>query len=223
MNASRSTPVLLFHGLGRSARSMRPMARALARAGFPPTNVDYASRCHSVADLVERVVAPQIEALPRGEPVHFVTHSLGGVIVRAYAAGRALPAGSRAVMLAPPHGGSEVADLLGGVWPFDAACGPALADLGTGDASVPLGLGPIRGVAAGVIAGTTNVYPFGRVLGDAHDGLVSVASARADGLADFVVVRRGHGLIMRAPEVIRQTLSFLETGRFERPRAAVGT
>ena len=212
-----AAPVLLFHGLGRSSRSMRPLERALSAAGFAPTNVDYASRCHGVPELVERVVAPRVEALRGGGPVHFVTHSLGGVLVRAYAAERPLPAGSRAVMIAPPHGGSEVADLLGGVWPFDAACGPALADLGTGDASVPRGLGAIRGVEAGVIAGSVNVYPFGRVFGDAHDGIVSVKSARVDGIADFVVVRRGHGLIMRAPETVRQTLSFLETGRFERP------
>lgn len=222
-----STPVLLFHGLGRSSRSMRPLERALRAAGFAPTNVDYPSRCHTVPELVERVVAPEIDALRDGErPLHVVTHSLGGVLIRAYAATHPLPPGSRAVMLAPPHGGSEVADLLGGVWPFDAACGPTLGQLGTGDASVPRGMGAIRGVEAGVIAGSVNVYPFGRAFrhgsgsGDRapHDGLVSVESARADGVADFVVVRRGHGLIMRAPEAIRQTLSFLETGRFERPR-----
>ena len=202
------------------------MERALSRAGFAPTNVDYPSRCRAVAEHVEAVVAPHVEALRDGErPVHFVTHSLGGVLVRAYAAEHPLPPGSRAVMLAPPHGGSEVADLLGGRWPFDAACGPALAELGTGDASVPRALGAVRGVEAGVIAGRTNVYPFGRVFTGAdggpapHDGLVSVESARAEGLADFVVVRRGHGLIMRAPEVIRQTLAFLETGRFEHPRS----
>lgn len=214
------TPVLLFHGLGRTARSMRRMARALSAAGFAPANVDYASRCHSVPELVERVVAPEVEARTEGDrPVHFVTHSLGGVLVRAYAAARALPDGSRAVMIAPPHRGSEVADLVEGVWPFDAACGPSLRQLGTGDASVPRGLGAVRGIEAGVIAGSANVYPFGRVFDAAHDGIVSVESARADGIADFVVVRRGHGLIMRAPETVRQTLSFLETGRFEHPRA----
>ena len=215
------TPVLVLHGLGRSARSMRPLERALQRAGFAPTNVDYPSRCRSVAAHVEAVVAPQVAALRDGQrPVHFVTHSLGGVLVRAYAAAHPLPPGSRAVMLAPPHGGSEVADLLGGRWPFDAACGPALAELGTGAGSVPRALGALRGVEAGVIAGRLNVYPFGRAFGTPHDGLVSVESARAEGLADFVVVRRGHGLIMRAPEVIRQTLAFLETGRFEKPRRA---
>ena len=109
------TPVLVLHGLGRSARSMRPLERALQRAGFAPTNVDYPSRCRSVVAHVEAVVAPQVAALRDGQrPVHFVTHSLGGVLTRAYAAqrfdaGRPLPEGSRAVMIAPPPGGSGCA------------------------------------------------------------------------------------------------------------------
>lgn len=215
-------PVLLFHGLGRSPRSLARMTRALARAGFIPHNVGYPSTCHGIDSLVRAVVAPAADRLLEGgaERVHFVTHSLGGVIVRADAARRAdegwpLPAGSRAVMLAPPHGGSEVADVLRDTWPVSAWCGPALRELGTDDASVPRGLGPLRGLEVGVIAGTRRLVPFGRYFAGPHDGLVSVESAfAADGLADTAVVARTHALLMQAPDVIRLTLGFLETGRF---------
>ncbi|HEX8384701.1 MAG TPA: alpha/beta fold hydrolase [Rubricoccaceae bacterium] len=215
-------PVLLFHGLGRRAGSMAPMARALRAAGYAPHPVAYPSTRHPIGDLVERAVAPEVDRLlgAGAERVHFVTHSLGGVLVRAFAAarldeGRPLPVGSRAVFLAPPHGGSEVADALHTVWPVRAVLGPALAELTTGPASVPRGLGPVRGVEAGVIAGTRRIVPFNHYFADDNDGAVSVESAfSAGGTADTVVVARTHALLMRAPDVIRLTLAFLETGRF---------
>ncbi|HEX8299854.1 MAG TPA: hypothetical protein VF594_11900 [Rubricoccaceae bacterium] len=213
-----SDPVLLFHGLGRRAASMQPMARALAAAGYSPTAVAYPSTGYGVADLVAGHVAPAVDRLLDGGAtrVHFVTHSLGGVLVRAFAAersdaGRPLPAGSRAVFLAPPHGGSEVADALHAVRPAQAALGPVLAELTTGAATG----GPIRGIEAGIVAGTRRLVPFGSAFAAENDGLVSVQSAfAAGGEADTAVVARTHALIMRAPDVIALTLRFLETGRF---------
>ncbi len=215
-------PVLLLHGLGRTGLSMLPMRRALRAAGFEPHVVDYPSRKRSIEDLVDTVVAPRVDALLDGgaERVHFVTHSLGGILVRALAAqrldaGRRLPDGSRAVMLAPPHAGSEVADALRHRQPFRSVLGPTLQQLGTGDASVPKQLGPVRGVEAGVIAGTRRLLPFGGLFEGPHDGLVSVASAHApDGLADQAVVARSHALVMVSPGVIRLTVRFLQTGSF---------
>lgn len=215
-------PVLLFHGLGRTGLSMLPLRRALRQAGFAPRIVDYASRERPIEALVATVVAPHVDALlaAGAERVHFVTHSLGGVLVRAFAAerldrGRPLPEGSRAVMLAPPHAGSEVADALRHRQPFRRVLGPALQQLGTGADSVPNQLGPVRGIKAGVIAGTRRLVPLGRYFDGPHDGLVSVASAHApDGLADQAVVTRSHGLVMVAPDVIRLTVRFLRTGSF---------
>ena len=217
-----SDPVLLFHGLGRGAASMRPMARSLARAGYAPHVVGYPSTRHPVAALVERFVAPEVDRLLGGgaERVHFVTHSLGGILVRAFAAaradaGRPLPDGSRAVFLAPHHAGSPVADALHARWPVSRMLGPALAELTTDAASVPLALGPVRGVEAGVIAGTRRIVPFNHLFESDNDGNVSVESAfGVDGLADTVVVARSHALLMRAPDVIALTLAFLKTGRF---------
>ena len=215
-------PVLLLHGLARSERSMRPLARALRAHGFAPLAIDYPSRRHRIGELVDTVVAPAVERLEAegAQRVHFVTHSLGGVLTRAYAAqrfdaGDPLPEGSRAVMIAPPHGGSEVADVVRRVPPIRAYFGPSLDELGTDDDSVPLGLGPVRGVEAGVIAGDVNRYPvLGRALPGPGDGSVAVARTRADGLADWTLVHRTHALITFAPDVTDATIRFLETGRF---------
>ena len=216
-------PVLLLHGLARSERSMRPLARALRAHGFAPHLVDYPSRQHRIGPLVDAALAPLVERLEAegAERIHFVTHSLGGVLVRAYAArrfdaGDRLPEGSRAVMIAPPHGGSEVADVVMNVRPIRAYFGPALDELGTDDASVPLALGPIRGVEAGVIAGDVNRYPLlGRALPGPGDGSVAVERTRAEGLADWTLVHRTHALITFAPDVTDATLRFLEAGRFD--------
>ena len=208
---------------------MVPLARALRRAGFAPRVVDYPSRRRTVEALVEIVLAPRVNALLAGgagrapaERVHFVTHSLGGVLVRAFAAGRAdrgrpLPPGSRAVMLAPPHGGSEVADALRERQPFRSVLGPALQQLGTDAAGGPRRLGAVRGVEAGVIAGSGARLPFGRLFAGPHDGLVSVESAHGTaGLADALVLPPSHSTIMWSPEVVRQTVHFLRAGRFDR-------
>ncbi len=221
-------PVLLLHGLGRTGLSMLPMARALRSAGFAPHVVDYPSRKHAIAPLVDRVVVPRVDALlaEGAERVHFVTHSLGGVLVRAFAADRAdgdraLPDGSRAVMLAPPHAGSEVADALQDREPFRSVLGPSLGELGTDEGTGPNLMGPVRGVEAGVIAGTRAIVPFGRLFDGPHDGLVSVASAHApDGITDRAVVPKTHALLMMSPTVIRLTVRFLQTGRFAAPGGA---
>jgi pimeloyl-ACP methyl ester carboxylesterase len=219
-------PVLLFHGLGRTGLSMLPMARALRRAGFDPHVIDYPSRKHAIGPLVEQSVAPHVDGLlADAERVHFVTHSLGGVLVRAFAAARAdagdpLPDGSRAVMLAPPHAGSEVADALSHRQPFRMVIGPALPQLRTD--GVPADLGPMRGIEAGVIAGSRSVPVFGRFFAGDNDGLVSVASAHApEGLADEAVVPIAHTFPMMAPSVIRLTIRFLGTGRFADGTGAV--
>lgn len=216
-------PVLLLHGLGRTGRSMRPLSLALRRAGFAPEVIDYPSRRLPIETLVDTVLAPRVDVhLGAGAArVHFVTHSLGGILVRALAAaradaGRPLPEGSRAVMLAPPHAGSEVADALRHRRPFRAVLGPVLQQLGTDEASVPNRLGAVRGIEAGVLIGTRRIVPFNRYFDGPNDGNVSVASAFApEGLAARRVVTASHALVMVSPEVVRLVVRFLRTGSFE--------
>lgn len=224
--SSPPTTVILLHGLGRSARSMRRMERALANEGYSTLNVDYPSTCHSVENLADRFVRPALEKA-RGAsagPAHFVTHSMGGILVRALAAQNLLHAKTRAVMLAPPHAGSELADRLRGRFPFSWWCGPALDELGTDTRSIPFNLPTRLSIEVGVIAGRYNQYAAVEPLlfrgappiPDTHDGVVSVRSAFSlNGLTDTLVVNRGHTFIMRASDVIRQTLHFLRVGRFK--------
>lgn len=214
--AEDSPQVILLHGLARSARSMGAMAAGLREAGFAVCNIDYPSRHHPVEALAAEHVLPQIrECLgTTTAPPHFVTHSMGGIIVRQLAATGALPAIGRVVMLGPPNGGSEVVDSLGDWALFGALNGPAGRQLGTGDGALPQQLGPAP-FEAGVIAGSFSINPLlSLLIPGEDDGKVSLARARLDGMADYRVMPVSHPLMMRNREVIEQTIHFLRHGRF---------
>ncbi|MEM8559777.1 MAG: alpha/beta fold hydrolase [Bacteroidota bacterium] len=217
--------VVLLHGLGRSAASMTPMADALRAEGYHVVNAGYPSTEHPIDTLAARYVAPALRGgcRPVAYPnrrIHVVTHSMGGILVRALAAQGELPDNpvlsdnmGRVVMLAPPNQGSEVAEALKDWWLYQRLNGPAGVALGTTE-SVPLALGPVP-FEAGVIAGTRSLDPwFGLLFDGPHDGKVAVARARVEGMADFRALPTSHPFIMRHPEVIAEVIAFLEHGRF---------
>ncbi len=216
-NEGQRACVILLHGMGRSHRSMAAMARHLVRSGYRVVNLDYPSTEASIETLSEGVVSETVN-LCRMErpsaPIHFVTHSLGGILVRHYLQTHHLPPGSRVVMLSPPNQGSEVADLLKDFFLYRWMMGPAGQQLGTGADSVPNQLGPVD-VPVGIIAGDSTLEPWFSVrLPGADDGKVSVARSRLAEMVDFLVVHKSHGFIMNDPQVIAQTLQFLKHGGF---------
>ena len=208
--------VVLLHGLGRTPGSMKPMEEALEANGYRVVNVGYPSREQAIEALVDTLDAA-LEGCCAEGPVHFVTHSLGGILVRAYAVRHGAERIGRVVMLSPPNAGSEVVDRLDGIPPVAWLLGPAFLQLGTDSAAVPAGLGPPP-FEVGVITGDASLNPlFSWWLPGEDDGKVSVASARLEG-AEFLVVPYTHAFIMRREEVIDQVVAFLRTGRFLPPR-----
>ncbi|MCW8962877.1 MAG: alpha/beta fold hydrolase, partial [Gammaproteobacteria bacterium] len=199
--------VVVLHGLGRSWLSMWWLSRALKQAGFQVHNVDYPSTRHNIQWLADKYVKPVVQRLQHTQqPLHFVTHSLGGILVRQYLQSNTLPAGSRVVMLAPPNHGSEVADKLRNWKSFQWLDGPAGQQLGTGSNSVPNQLEPLA-CEIGIVAGDNERYlPTSGWIPGKNDGLVSVESARLKEMKDFIVVHCGHTMIMNDAHVIRQVI-----------------
>jgi hypothetical protein len=222
INPETADRVVLLHGLARTWRSMRFLDRRLTREGFHTCNVAYPSRKHPVETLAADFVLPAIlEAFGEGSgAIHFVTHSLGGIIVRQLAASGAPITFGRVVMLAPPNGGSEVVDNLRGWWLFRAVNGPAGSQLGTSADSLPNTLGPAP-FEAGIIAGSRSINLFlSTMIRGVNDGKVSIERAKLEGMADFLVVPASHPFIMNNREAVDQTVYFLRHGAFRRPDAA---
>ena len=212
--------VVLLHGLARSATSMNKMERELEKAGYATANIDYPSRDYTVEDLADIAIPEGLAACREQEGVtriHFVTHSLGGILVRQYLSRHEIDELGRVVMLGPPNQGSAAVDELSDVPGFDWLNGPAGRQLGKGDGSVPLRLGPAD-FELGVIAGNRTIDPItSAVLEDPDDGRVSVADTKLEGMADFIVVDHSHAFMMRMRRPIELTMTFLQTGSFGEP------
>lgn len=214
--APREQCVVLLHGLARRAQSMRKLEASLRMHGYAVENVDYPSRKHGIAQLAELAVGAAL-ARCRAQPfrrIHFVTHSLGGVLVRHYLARHRVDNLGRVVMLAPPNQGSEVVDRFARMPGFRLINGPAGLELGTRPDSAPLQLGAVD-YPVGVIAGTRSINPIlATALPAPHDGKVTVRSTQVEGMSDFLTVPVAHPFIMRNATVIGQVLHFLATGAF---------
>ncbi|HVZ66134.1 MAG TPA: alpha/beta fold hydrolase [Lacunisphaera sp.] len=211
--------VILLHGLCRTSRSMEPIAKALRAAGYVVHNIDYPSRTAPIEGLAGPAIAPAVAAceMAGATRIHFVTHSLGGILVRQYLASHRIPQLGRVVMLGPPNQGSEVVDRLGGWWLFRRLNGAAGAQLGTTADSLPNRLGAVN-YPVGVIAGDRSINWINSFLIPGRDdGKVSVDRTRVAGMGDHLVVPCSHPFLMRDRFAIRQTLEFLRNGRFTRP------
>jgi triacylglycerol lipase len=210
--------VVLLHGLGRTARSMEKMEETLLEAGFSTANIDYPSR-HKPIGLLAHEAIPEGVAECRShsaEKIHFVTHSMGGILVRYYLANSDIDELGRVVMLSPPNQGSEIVDKLDGMPGFAGAVGPAGLELGTNGHSVPLRLGPAD-FEVGIITGDRGINPLtSPMIPGEDDGKVSIESAKLEGMTDFLVVSETHLAIRRSEEVIDQVIHFLTSGTFIR-------
>jgi pimeloyl-ACP methyl ester carboxylesterase len=210
--------VVFLHGISRTFRSFLKMQWAIEANGFATRNVGYPSRqktLSALADDIHPAIAPFAE---RNEGVtHFVCHSMGGLLVRVYLA-RYRPARlGRVVMLGTPNGGSLVADRLSGLLPYRLFFGPAGQQLVTKRDAATEALMPPVDYPVGVIAGNRTLDPISSTLflHGPNDGRVTVANTRLDGMADHIVIRANHALMIRNRNAIEQTIAFLRDGQFK--------
>ncbi|MBX3173776.1 MAG: hypothetical protein KF709_05155 [Gemmatimonadaceae bacterium] len=191
--------VVILHGMGRTPRSMSALAEALEGAGFSVLNIGYSSYCCSIPEL-GATVRREIDAA-RGDAttVHFVGHSLGGILIRWMLAQDEPPAGvGRVVLMAPPNQGAKSADRYAGIlgWMLEP-----IDELRTDSSATVQKLPPSIGVPVGIIAA-------------AHDGKVRVEETHLKDETAHVIVDANHAFVMRNDTAIALTLAFLRTGRF---------
>jgi pimeloyl-ACP methyl ester carboxylesterase len=200
---------------------MEKIADSLTQAGYFVVNHDYPSTSDPIEELAPKAIREAVGNCAEDSTIHFVGHSLGGILVRYYLEHFELDRLGRVVMLGPPNQGSEVVDALGGIPGFKLLNGPAGLQLGTKSSSIPKSLGP-AGFEVGIIAGTRTInIILSMFLPNPDDGKVSVASTRLEGMADHFTVPATHPFLMKNKEAIRQTIHFLRLGRFTRRAGAV--
>lgn len=210
---ARCPGVVLLHGIARTSASLGTLERALQATGFATLNIDYASRTRQITALADDIHPAVARFAERDAPLHFVGHSMGGLVTRAYIAQHRPERLGGVVMLGTPNGGSEVADLLRGSRLYRALYGPAGLELTT---AIRLNALPAVDYPVGVIAGNRFIDPVAGlfVLPKPNDGRVSVQSAMLAGMADHIVVKASHTGLPRNRVAIEQTIAFLREGCF---------
>lgn len=202
--------VVTVHGLWMRGTSMAVLRRRLEPHGFAFHHFGYRSVAGSLAASAAELAA-YIDGV-RGDTVHVVGHSLGGVLICAMLES-CLPARvGRVVCLGSPLRGSRTAARLAR-WPGGRhLIGRCLADVHARG-----GFEAWRdGVEVGSIAGRIPLG-VGRLLGpfpEPNDGTVGVAETRIAGLADHVVLPVSHVALLWSVEVAAQVEHFLHYGRF---------
>lgn len=217
INSGVGDYVILLHGLGRSSKSMAKLENRFRAEGFEVINLNYPSTEHDIAYLSRNYLKKVVDEDCRDsrKQVHFVTHSLGGIVVRHYLAESAPVNLGRLVMLGPPNGGSEVVDFLQGSGLGELLLGPAFCELGTAEESIPNSLGAPP-CETGVIAGNRTINWINSIIiPGPDDGKVSLVRAGLPGMQDYLIVKRTHPMIMKADEVLDAAVNFIKEGGFK--------
>jgi triacylglycerol lipase len=215
--------VVLLHGIGMRGWEMWRLESSLRREGYRVLNLTYPSRKLPLDELGRDWIPTQLRrhGVDEATRLHFVTHSMGGIVVRSWLHAAGAPANlGRVVMLAPPNHGSAAADRMKKSAAVRWYLGPNLSRLGTGPDSIPLALGPWPAPESklGVIAGDRVINPlFSSWLGEANDGAVTVQSAQLEGMSDFIVLHHSHTVLTWRADTLRQVSAFLRNGVFEKP------
>ncbi len=213
-NKTRNEWVVLVHGMLSSPRAMKKIEKELTMNGYHVMNFGYDSREDSI-QIVTDVLDHSIKNLiPSGAgTIHFVTHSLGALVVRYYLSKRKIKNLGRFVMIAPPNQGS--------VWGKTLVKNiPAMRHiLGISGEELQYSLKyrPVKpppcefGIISGGTGKSRGLNPF--IPGD-NDATVAVSETMMEGMKDHIVIPGQHTMLLFQKRVIDNVISFLGTGKF---------
>jgi hypothetical protein len=214
--SSHDSCVILLHGLARTSSSMEKLEERLIEEKFQVVNLGYPSRDDTIEVLARSAINSALEQCSAEQEVNFVTHSLGGILVRQYLSQQKIPNLKHVVMLGPPNKGSEVVDKMGNVPGFNLINGKAGMQLTTDSTSVPNTLGEAK-FDVGIIAGTKSInLILSYLIPGQDDGKVSVGNTKLKGMNDHIILPVTHTFMMNNKNVIAQAIHYLNNGKFKK-------
>jgi len=208
--------VVLLHGILSMGNAMVPAAEYLNKKGFYTLVIPYPSRKISIEDTTRQLLSPAIHqhCTDPSKRIHFVGHSMGGIVIRHYLANHRPSNLGRVVLIAAPNQGNELADIFRNNSLVGKVFGPALQELGTDPDSLPNQLGPVN-YDLGIIMGKAPRIPWlSKAIPEDDDGVVSVTGGKIRGMNDFEVIKGMHTSLKRSRAVFYQTYYFLKVGSF---------
>lgn len=201
--------VVLLHGLARTHASMMSLQEALiTETDFVVVNQSYPSRQYSIQELAE-YLPDMLKRCPEASQFHFVTHSLGGIILRYYLQQHPTNQLGHIIMLSPPNQGSEIVDKLRWLIPLRWLLGPAFLQLGTDSQSIPRQLEAPQFVPD-IYMGDHSIDPLGSwLIPGPDDGRVSIDAAKLNSAHHLHIFPVNHAFIMQDQKVITAVIQRL--------------
>ncbi|MCU7836091.1 MAG: alpha/beta hydrolase [gamma proteobacterium symbiont of Taylorina sp.] len=213
--------VILLHGLARNDNSLKKLELVLKNKDYHTVNYNYPSTMYHVAKLAEDTISDALSRCIKGSKINFVTHSMGGILVRQYLSTKSIENMGRVVMLGPPNQGSQVVDTLKNIPGFKLMNGPAGMQLGTGKMDIPRKLGTAN-FDVGIIAGSRSInLVLSAMLPNPDDGKVSVENTKLEGMKDHITLPVTHPFMMKNDVVINQVVHYLKYGKFKRRKISI--
>ncbi|MCX6807579.1 MAG: alpha/beta hydrolase [Patescibacteria group bacterium] len=213
---SKGDYVVLVHGLIRSSGSLDNLAKFLADKGYSVLNFDYLSTKYDITTISREYLKKAVftYCTDPDRKIHFITHSLGGIVVKDFLGSTELPNLGRVVMLAPPNKGSELADVVKRIPGAEFLLGPNLDKLGAEEPNIFTANTKIN-FEVGIVAGnaSSNMLNSEIIPGD-DDGKVSVESTKLTGMKDFIVVPETHNTMINTGIVWQAADNFIRYGAF---------
>lgn len=215
LSAQAKEGVILLHGIARSASNMEKIETSLKDKNYNVLNIDYPSTTQPLEEI-RQTIHPSIQKFAKqNQKIHFITHSMGGLVTRAYLNKYKIKNLGRVVMLSPPNQGSEVADFLKNNFLYKKIYGPAGQQLITDQTPIDSILGEVY-YELGIIAGTWSIDPLSSfIIPGNDDGKVSTERMKVKGMKAYIETPTTHTFMMKNEKVISLAIRFIETGQFK--------
>ncbi len=216
--------VYVLHGYLSHPIAMHGTVKEIERHGFDVVNYGYNSVTLDIRDIATQL-KQQLRSYGSMDTIHFVTHSMGGLVVRALVQqsrnDTLMPVIDRIVMLTPPNKGSELADFFSQIRVLDWILGPNLDNMTTDTGALWHTLSKMQEQRVGIIAGMSfRDARFSPIMECPHDGKVTVSRAMLNRGEDRIIVKQNHRQVLFSTQIRKKIVSYLTTGSFQFPPAS---